>query len=470
LYGKKDGQFKCGITVSGLKNDNNDIIYTAKDIEKYHKGLLTSREMHALEKAALDDPFLADALEGYRQPGLDANAAMGDLQSRLASRIQKEDAKVVAMPATNHQFYWWKIAAMLIVVAGAAFLTYRFAFDNGSREIAQSPKNQTATPPPNDTQSAEITDDNLVDSAPVTSQPIEQKTKRNDERVQSAPGQKTDAPSSSNTAAARINEASATTDEAVQPLAAEEKENIASAQRQPIPGKAVIEGRRRESEQAAAQMDSAKARAGYFSDMAAKKKEALPPRHVFKGRITDASNNPLPFTNVTNIEDNIGTYSDAKGNFVLTSTDSLLKVQVSAVGFETSLAELHHGIPTNSISLKEDLNIPEVVIARSKVNTRRIRLFGNKQEVAEPQDGWDNYDTYLVNNNQLPAFIKNQDGKSMGEVELSFEVDNNGKPQNIAVSKSLCSSCDEEAIRLVKEGPRWKRKSKKGKATVNIAF
>lgn len=426
--------------------------------------------MHALEKAALDDPFLADALEGYRQPGLDANAAMSELQSRLASRIQKDDAKVVAMPATNSRFYWWKIVAMLILVAGAAFLTYRFAFDNRSGEIAQTPKPQTATPPQTDTPSAQITDDTMVDGAPVISQPTEQKTTKNDQPVQSAPSQKPVAPSPSNTAAARINEERATADETVQAPAPEEKENITLAQRQPIPGKAVIEGRRRESDQAAAQMDSAKARNGYFSNMAAKRKEALPPRHVFKGRITDASNNPLPFTNVTNIEDNIGTYSDAKGNFVLTSPDSLLKVQVSAVGFETSLAELHHGVPTNSISLKEDPNIPEVVIARSKVNTRRIRLFGNKQEVAEPQDGWDNYDTYLVNNTQLPAFIKNQDGKTMGEVELSFEVDKNGKPQNIAVSKSLCSSCDEEAIRLVKEGPRWKRKAKKGKATVNIAF
>ena len=31
----------------------------------YHKGQLTPAEMHAMEKAALDDPMLADALEGF---------------------------------------------------------------------------------------------------------------------------------------------------------------------------------------------------------------------------------------------------------------------------------------------------------------------------------------------------------------------------------------------------------------------
>ena len=33
------------------------------DIEKYLNGKLSPSEMHALEKKALDDPFLAEALE-----------------------------------------------------------------------------------------------------------------------------------------------------------------------------------------------------------------------------------------------------------------------------------------------------------------------------------------------------------------------------------------------------------------------
>ena len=37
--------------------------------------------------------------------------------------------------------------------------------------------------------------------------------------------------------------------------------------------------------------------------------------------------------------------------------------------------------------------------------------------------------------------------------------------------KSLCSKCDKEAVRLVKEGPKWKRiASKKGRTTVTINF
>ena len=39
--------------------------FTAADIERYHSGKMTDKERNAIEKAALEDPFLSDALEGY---------------------------------------------------------------------------------------------------------------------------------------------------------------------------------------------------------------------------------------------------------------------------------------------------------------------------------------------------------------------------------------------------------------------
>jgi hypothetical protein len=44
--------------------------YSAADIEKYLKGELSPREMHDLENAALEDPFLADALDGMSSPSV----------------------------------------------------------------------------------------------------------------------------------------------------------------------------------------------------------------------------------------------------------------------------------------------------------------------------------------------------------------------------------------------------------------
>lgn len=60
-------------------------------------------------------------------------------------------------------------------------------------------------------------------------------------------------------------------------------------------------------------------------------------------------------------------------------------------------------------------------------------------EEPEPADGWDNYDSYLVNNVKLPdEYVTKQQGG--GEVQVSFEVDKNGEPVNFKIEKSLCKN------------------------------
>lgn len=53
--------------------DNNflHIEYTQADIERYIQGKMSNAEMYAIEKAALQDPFLADAIEGYEITNFD---------------------------------------------------------------------------------------------------------------------------------------------------------------------------------------------------------------------------------------------------------------------------------------------------------------------------------------------------------------------------------------------------------------
>ena len=193
--------------------------------------------------------------------------------------------------------------------------------------------------------------------------------------------------------------------------------------------------------------------------------------NVFRGRVTDADNNGVPFANVTNVQDNnAGTYTDARGFFNLTYPDSVLTVQVRSIGFENNNVQLRNAVPNNQVVLQDDRkNLSEVVLSKQKPNaTARSRDGNMNLEEPEPADGWDKYDTYLTNNLQVPEDLKNR--QSSGEVQVSFEVDKKGEPTNIKVEKSLCAKCDKEAIRLVKEGPKWKRKAKKGRTTVTIYF
>jgi hypothetical protein len=94
--------------------------YSAADIERYHKGLMPPAEMHAMEKAALEDPFLADAMEGYTYTD-EASAEIEDIRLRLEKRVSK-GARVV--PMGNGKYNWLKAAAILVVIAGGATLAY----------------------------------------------------------------------------------------------------------------------------------------------------------------------------------------------------------------------------------------------------------------------------------------------------------------------------------------------------------
>ena len=191
--------------------------------------------------------------------------------------------------------------------------------------------------------------------------------------------------------------------------------------------------------------------------------------NTFRGRVTDANNNPVPFANVTNLEDNVGTYTDARGYFNLTSPDSALYVQVRSLGYDINNIQLRN-VANNQVVLHEDRTISPMVLNNKKPNaTMRTQAANMKLEEPEPEDGWDKYDSYLANNLKVPEDFKvKQTG--VEEVRVSFEVNKLGEPINIKVEKSLCERCDQEAIRLVREGPKWKRKARKGRTTVTISF
>lgn len=64
--------------------------YTAAEIASYHAGTMPAGEMYALEKAALEDPFLADALEGY----VHTITAADDIEELHARLAEKEKRKI----------------------------------------------------------------------------------------------------------------------------------------------------------------------------------------------------------------------------------------------------------------------------------------------------------------------------------------------------------------------------------------
>lgn len=482
-----------------MANDNHIKNYTAADIEKYHGGQLSPKDMHDLEKAAMDDPFLADALEGYASAGVNAAADIIQLKKNLADRM--EGAKIIPLhKERRNSFRMLRAAAVIIFVVGAGLLVYQFAFNNTSDEIAQAETQKKET--------VRATDSSVTSTAPVTNpvstltgdqpitkpdQPAEETKINTDDKgvatVTTIPKTITGETivNDRETAGVTITKTATTppvisapsggrdiqTQNAIKEGDKKDKNKDLAKEteaKEKASGYAEVgldkDGQKRQARQTEDQQRavaaSRKADEQYYRNQAS---------NTFRGRVTDVSDVGVPFANVTNVQDNAGTYTDAYGNFILTSPDSILTVNIRSIGFENNNSQLRNDVTNNKVVLQDDRrSLSEVVLSNQKTNTvARAKNANVKMEEPEPADGWDNYDAYLVNNLNVPEEYKTKQTNS-SSVEVSFEVDKNGEPVNIKIVKSLCATCDKEAIRLVKDGPKWKRKAKKGRTTVTIPF
>lgn len=105
-----------------MADNQGHIKPTAELIRQYLEGTLDDKTMHALEKQALDDPFLAEALEGFAMHPADQQPALKDLQSRLEERVGSEGKKTAGGIVRRLDYKWLAAAAVLLIIAVGALL------------------------------------------------------------------------------------------------------------------------------------------------------------------------------------------------------------------------------------------------------------------------------------------------------------------------------------------------------------
>jgi len=347
--------------------------YTAADIARYHSGELSAAERHALEKAAMDDPFLADALEGYaatKTPAEDLAA----LQLKLQLRIEKEKGRRKIFYIGNH---WMKVAALFILIALGGWLIVQLF---GGKE--SKTENVATFKKPMDTGKNTIADSVTASSAAALKvSPLSEETPK------------------------EYKQATVAKHKSPTPRAVENTINDAKH-----PASALVSTQDSTKELAYVARQSAAA--------AEQKTEA------FRKSIAEAK--------------------DKEQGDLASTTDTVKNVNVTLK--------------------RSDEGLQEVVIAKArKQPAQRMNV---TIDSLEPAEGWTNFDDYVASHLKEPEELKEKGMK--GEVELLFEVNKEGEPVNIAVTQSLCAKCDEEAIRILKEGPKWKPNKKKGKIKIKF--
>ena len=129
--------------------------------------------------------------------------------------------------------------------------------------------------------------------------------------------------------------------------------------------------------------------------------------------------------------------------------DILPRLTFNFIGMEQVEITPHDGDDIN-VELNPDLSqLSEVVVIGYGDTDKNVR-----RELAEPTGGKDAFEDYLEKSLKYPEHAL-QNGVE-GRVTIGFTVGTDGNLAEFQVLKGIGYGCDDEAIRLVREGPAWK--------------
>jgi len=420
-------------------------------LEDYLDGKLDAKAMHFVERQALEDPFVAEALEGLKQSPK-RKQTLSILQKQLYDRVSEKPIKRKLWGITTQRL---SIAATATVAfIAVSILFFMRETNRRNAEVAARKKDGVIV--------------RLDSSTAVASSKLKQDTV-----VQSA------------TQTALVDKAIA--DAKNTDLAKNTKTNtiIQSAPQEIVAAKPTIGYNRAKlakAENMNTYAEKAKADQSVLNEVKVAAAPAIASNKIaFTGNVVDQSNGqPIQGAVVKLAGSKNVTATDAKGYFYLPA-DSNAKdkdLLINAIGFKEApvvgiqdpnaiKSALSGNKSLNEIALitgsngqkKENIPAPKITL-RAEQN-----LDGKATgEITKPVPvSTINYTQYLENNNKL----YNPKGPEQFVI-LSFKVKKNGRPSNIAVIKSLNKKADAEAVRLIRVGPDWVL-PKKGTDLVEIS-
>lgn len=424
------------------------------DIEKYRRGELPPSQMHELERRALQDPFLADALEGTEQiTSDDFSTDINELNSCIQSKA--DQTVVVSMLASrkpekffqtySSKFIWpLRIAASVLLIIGMFWLAMQLMPLSPTQNMAM--KKEKSKP----TISAQ--EKEAFNNGSETKQQLNLKTPEleNISPKQSAVSNR------GGSAAKLIEPESVLPAPALQPK--EEPIALLDIVKSKDHSNADKELELAMDEEAAVELTKTELKKLSepiaTQSMTARKKSFSAENGVIKGSVlSEEDGTPLPGVNVIVQGTTIGTVTDEKGNYQLPAEAKNKNLIFSFIGFQSQTLPAGNQW-TIDVKLSPDVSqLSEVVVVgyggTAKDDADRKPIVKR----AEPKGGIRAYDRYLDSNVRYPtaALAKNIKGK----VQLRFTVKTDGQLEDFQVVKSLGSGCDEEVVRLVKEGPTW---------------
>jgi TonB family protein len=413
------------------------------DIERYLKGDMTPSEMHALEREALQDPFLSEALEGIGNAGADNFLFdLKELHKSVNHRTRLKKTKVISI--------WnWSIgiaAGLLLIAASSVYVISIILSQEKEKNLAllekleessNKEKSQEATA--DSTMSADKTN-KLNIASPVeseqTQKPIVNPRKRKQPTVVNPTAGAT-ALNGNNTDATGITSPTGRLEADDQPQAV-----VASSADTPESNK----------DQASREVASDRKKTPSIASADTHSNDVVKNSKIIKGKVISAEDGmALPGVNVLVKGTHIGVVTDAEGGYEIPLTDDKQTLVFSFIGLKS--------VEVNPAA-KEEMNVKmtpdyaqlsEVVV--TGYNGESQAKDTPTLEFAEPQGGKKAFQNYLEEKMNYPS--QALENKVEGRVTVQFTVAPNGELQDFKILNGIGFGCDDEVIRLIKEGPAW---------------
>jgi TonB family protein len=429
-----------------MQQQNNHIKPLADPelIRRYLAGELDNKAMHALERQALDDPFLADALEGFEQHVPDQRMNLADLSKRLEQRVQPAKKRVIPM------YIRWAAAAAVCFIVGSSIIWLWPAQHQG--EIAKvTVKTDTIIPGevitmvqvPESVSTFSNQESNSYSkpySAPIVPKPSMAMVPQPQAEVaaaEPAPAATFDVGKASRLAAADDNITMDSTDVITSQNFYKNFNNI------------------NPSDVAVTSLYSNKVTAP----------SGFNP-YMIKGRILNTKGDS-GIAGVTVSMGEVGTLTDDEGYFALPNNKKGLMAmskKMSTTRRDNQLVTAYaSGYQSSTTTFTGD---PFIRMQLKRTNDTSTTLL-SINNTPTPMGGFEKFEIYLIKNVQYPAGLT-----VSGKVRVQFHVQSDGSLTDFRILKKLQPECDQEAIRLIKAGPAW-MPAANGKATkvkVDVTF
>ncbi|WP_258048945.1 energy transducer TonB [Hymenobacter sp. NBH84] len=176
---------------------------------------------------------------------------------------------------------------------------------------------------------------------------------------------------------------------------------------------------------------------------------AVEATRLIRGRITNTQGQPLPGATVQASGAAASTATAADGTFSLRVPKPVAQVQVSSRGFLARQQPLKQDtvVQLTLALMPDSQQLNEVVMVRREKAPAPVAVD------ALPAGGYPAFKQYLKDSLDYP--MKALENRKEGTVQLSFTVATDGTVQDVKVLRRVSEEIDTEAMRLLREGPKW---------------